>query len=290
MIITVLIFTLILSLIGLSFMFLSRIFPSATLEFQKHCMFTGVRKELSEYTPSEGAGVYSAEELKAVQNTEFNNSLVLISADKRISEHLSFDSVCEYKDSDVFFDSIAHNAYQELSAQIYDRYKTKLYIMSAYRSNEEQAEIFEEQGPSTAQRPGESEHQSGLALDVYVSGYAGASFLKTDVGKYVNTYSYRFGFIIRYPDEKENITGISFEPWHLRYVGHPHAEIMTMSGLTLEEYLLALKNNVYYSYDDYVILKASMDSKISIPDSYDSLVISPDNCGNYIYTFHIDNN
>lgn len=81
--------------------------------------------------------------------------------------------------------------------------------------------------------PGTSEHQTGLALDVS----------KTQkIYDWVGENSWKYGFIVRYPDDKMDITGIIYEPWHLRYVGKELAKDIYESGLCLEEYLQALKN------------------------------------------------
>jgi D-alanyl-D-alanine carboxypeptidase len=88
-------------------------------------------------------------------------------------------------------------------------------------------------------KPGQSEHQTGLAIDItceamnYQLDY---SFGVTDEGAWVKENAHRFGFIIRYPEGKEDITGYMYEPWHLRYVGVDLAEEVYNSGLTLEEY------------------------------------------------------
>lgn len=85
--------------------------------------------------------------------------------------------------------------------------------------------------------PNASEHQLGLALDILADSYTKLlkGFADTDGGKWLAENSYRFGFILRYPRDKEDITGIIFEPWHFRYVGKEAAALMTKQGLTLEE-------------------------------------------------------
>lgn len=82
-------------------------------------------------------------------------------------------------------------------------------------------------------RPGHSEHQTGMAIDV---NSLDESFGETPEGKWLAKNAYKFGFIIRYPEGKENVTGYAYEPWHIRYVGEI-AEDIYNSGLTLEEYL-----------------------------------------------------
>lgn len=84
--------------------------------------------------------------------------------------------------------------------------------------------------------PGTSEHQSGLCCDMHNIAAADVSFGNTAAGKWLEANCYKFGFIVRYPANKVDITGISYEPWHFRYVGRYHACKMWEKGLCLEEY------------------------------------------------------
>lgn len=86
--------------------------------------------------------------------------------------------------------------------------------------------------------PGASEHQIGLALDIVSDKYASLDkgFGDTKAGKWLLENSYRYGFILRYPEGKEYITGIEYEPWHFRYVGVDAATVIMQNGITLEEF------------------------------------------------------
>lgn len=86
--------------------------------------------------------------------------------------------------------------------------------------------------------PGASEHQLGLALDIVTGSYVtlDEGFADTDAGKWLAENSSRFGFILRYPEGKEYITGVEYEPWHFRYVGAEAAEVITEKQITLEEF------------------------------------------------------
>ncbi len=115
-------------------------------------------------------------------------------------------------------------------------------LVSAYRSYSSQKSIYNnyvrERGQTEADkisaRPGHSEHQTGLAFDV---GELRGRFGSTPRGIWLKDNCHRFGFIIRYPQGKENITGYAYEPWHIRYVGVEVATSIMKSGITLEEYL-----------------------------------------------------
>ena len=89
-------------------------------------------------------------------------------------------------------------------------------------------------------RPGTSEHQTGLCCDMHNLSSADVAFAKKDAYKWLKDNAWKFGFIVRYPEDKQEITGISFEPWHYRYVGRYHAKAMYDAGLCLEEYLKLL--------------------------------------------------
>jgi D-alanyl-D-alanine carboxypeptidase len=119
----------------------------------------------------------------------------------------------------------------------------KLYATSGYRSYELQKNLYKDrvksQGKITAEkyvaRPGESEHQTGLAIDItneerYFTG-------DTKEAKWLENNAYKFGFIVRYPKDKEYITGYNYEPWHLRYVGVEIAKQIHEREIVLEEYL-----------------------------------------------------
>lgn len=117
-----------------------------------------------------------------------------------------------------------------------------IYISSAFRSYEYQSGLYQRysdrDGKAAADRysarPGHSEHQTGLAFDLNTID---SSFADTDEGKWVAENCYKYGFIIRYPEGKEDITGFIYEPWHIRYLGEETAKSVYDSGLTLEEYL-----------------------------------------------------
>lgn len=110
---------------------------------------------------------------------------------------------------------------------------TQFIVMSGYRNLEEQQALYDEMGSSYAMKPGYSEHHTGLALDI---GSTEGTMEVAPEGKWVANNAHRFGFVLRYPADKTAITGIEFEPWHLRYVGLPHSERMHEQNLVLEEY------------------------------------------------------
>lgn len=115
-----------------------------------------------------------------------------------------------------------------------------IFFMSGFRSYEEQqivykgwAEKYDYEADRISARPGHSEHQLGLAIDVNSVEF---SFAETPEGIWLAENCWKYGFIIRYKAGTEDITGYMFEPWHIRYLGEI-AEEVHFSGLTLEEYL-----------------------------------------------------
>ena len=129
-------------------------------------------------------------------------------------------------------------------------------ICSSYRSWEKQEELFqrkvqsclpqagsleeaEEQAAVWVARPGTSEHQAGLAVDIVDKSYQllDEGQEKTAVQQWLMEHCAEYGFILRYPTEKSALTGVGYEPWHYRYVGEEAAGEIMRQGLCLEEYL-----------------------------------------------------
>lgn len=122
-----------------------------------------------------------------------------------------------------------------------------LYGVSGFRSYERQNELFRESLAKSGIEhtnkylapPGGSEHQSGLSLDVSIASLDYdliPEFGQTKEGLWLCKYAPLYGFIIRYPKEKEDITMFAYEPWHIRYVTQPLAFYLSKTHLTLEEY------------------------------------------------------
>ena len=122
-----------------------------------------------------------------------------------------------------------------------------LYGVSGYRSYARQKTIYgnninrkgKNETNKASAKPGHSEHQTGLSIDISISSLGGdlvEEFGTTDAGKWVAKNGHKYGFIIRYPKGKEKVTGYSYEPWHIRYVGKDLAKYLYKNKLTMEEY------------------------------------------------------
>ncbi len=120
---------------------------------------------------------------------------------------------------------------------------TRFIVSSGFRDVEEQARLYEERGDAYAMPAGHSEHNLGLSLDI---GSTQAEMSRAEEGKWLKKHAWKYGFILRYPEDKTEITGIQYEPWHFRYVGLPHSAVMEEKGFALEEYLDFLEERRTY--------------------------------------------
>ncbi|MCH5473133.1 M15 family metallopeptidase [Bacillus cereus] len=141
-------------------------------------------------------------------------------------------------------------------------------MSSGYRDFKEQSKLYKEMGSDYALPAGYSEHNLGLSLDV---GSTQKKIEKAPEGKWIEENVWKHGFVLRYPKNKSNITGIQYEPWHIRYVGLPHSAIMQKKNFTLEEYLEFLKEEKEISTEvegkKYTVsyYKVSENTKVNVP-------------------------
>ena len=130
-----------------------------------------------------------------------------------------------------------------------------LLATSGFRSYSTQKAIFERKLETMSERaanasvakPGYSEHQTGLAMDVEGQSSLGLGleedFGRTPEGKWLAEHCHEYGFIIRYPEGKTDITGYIYEPWHIRYVGKEAAAEIAALDITFEEYILKVRSD-----------------------------------------------
>lgn len=119
-----------------------------------------------------------------------------------------------------------------------------LRVISGYRSYEYQNNLYNnyvnEDGQTKADtysaRPGHSEHQTGLAVDIDNVKYSYENFENTEEFHWIMEHAHEYGYILRYPKNKENITGYTYESWHYRYVGEKIASFIFHNNLTYDEY------------------------------------------------------
>lgn len=175
------------------------------------------------------------------------NPLILVNKDNAFPDNININlTTFQGKQiADTIYNDLVDMYNAALSESI------TLKINNAYRSKESQKEIFNnkiesyrnqgytyqkayEKALLTVQAPGYSEHETGLAIDFSNEGYYDEN---EKMWKWLSQNAYKYGFILRYPEEKYNITKITYEPWHYRYVGKQIAKEITKQNLTLEEYL-----------------------------------------------------
>lgn len=178
--------------------------------------------------------------------------------------------------------------------------KDDVTVISGYRDYNTQKSLYQDDLNQTGlsysmlvSKPGYSEHHTGLALDV---GFLdGRSFDGKDAYAWMGEHCSAYGFVVRYKGEKTNLTQIDDEPWHFRYVGLPHAEIMESKGYCLEEYLnflqsfpadsehLLVTDSQNNRYEIYYTTASPDGTALAVPSDCD-YTISGDNMGGFIVT------
>lgn len=224
--------------------------------------------------------LWTLDELTADERVMLSNNLLLVNATHPLPEDY-VPELIEYNGAKMH--PLMRDPYISLRDDVQAKTGVRIYVASDYRTAEEQAEIIASSQDGIAAALGCSEHEAGLALDVYAPYFGGVNFLRSSAGRMVNNVCGEYGYILRYPFGKEEITGISYEPWHLRYVGQPHARLMMESGLTMEEYLERLTPNTWYQSGNYLIARLPADG-LMLPADFAHCDISPDNTGYYVVT------
>lgn len=146
-------------------------------------------------------------------------------------------------------------ALEEMFAACKKEIGVTLKAVSGYRSYQKQNTIYNNKVKSVGSkakadeyvaRPGASEHQLGLAMDVGQKDKVNltASFGSTKGGKWLQEHCWEYGFIIRYQEDWEDVTGYKFEPWHVRYVGKEYARQLHENPMPLETFLILLRTEL----------------------------------------------
>ncbi len=223
---------------------------------------------------------WSLDALLECENVTFSNTLLLVNGTHPLPE--GYEALlAEYNGARMH--PLMVDSYIALRDEVQRRTGVRIYVSSDYRTAEEQAAILAGSESGIAAALGCSEHEAGLALDVYAPYCAAMEFLRSPAGRLVNRICGEYGYIIRYPKGKEDVTGISYEPWHLRYVGEPHARLMMESGLAYEEYLEFLGEGQWYRTEEYLICRMRPE-ELALIRGWKECHISPDNTGYLIVT------
>lgn len=183
--------------------------------------------------------------IKVINNPEAINILVNKSnklPDNFIPNDLELINA-KYTIKPIYLKKEAKEAFEKLCKDA-EKEGYKILVASGYRSYSYQKQLYYnyitekglEYADSCSARPGHSEHQTGLAIDVEGSNGTYDNFLNTKEFAWMKQSAYKYGFILRYPDGKSHITGFKYEPWHYRYVGISDATKINDLNITYEEY------------------------------------------------------
>ena len=176
-----------------------------------------------------------------------NTNLILVNKYNYVTEDYIPENLepisTNYARSGMQLVSEAKEAFETLSEEAKKEGMTVL-AMSSYRSYEYQVNLYnnyvasdgKEAADTYSARAGYSEHQTGLAVDVYNGDLPYTSFEETEEFNWMQENAYKYGFILRFPEDKVTITGYQYESWHYRYVGIKEATYIHEHNLTLEEY------------------------------------------------------
>ncbi len=213
---------------------------------------TKKKKKYNEEAPWESFDMYGLPDKLDLLKKDKGDVLVLVNKLHAVSKN--------YKPTDMVAikGSYTTNQGLEMKADAYKAFEKmrkaakadgiRFKICSAYRTYSTQKWLYNNYLNTMGKKlrdirsayPGRSEHHTGYAIDLVTKSTGWTltqDFAKTSEGKWINKHCAEYGFIIRYPKGKTDITGYDYEPWHLRYVGVDAAEEITEQGITLEEYL-----------------------------------------------------
>lgn len=176
--------------------------------------------------------------------SKFEGSILLVNDENHLSENYVPEGLVNLYEqrhsfrlasSDIYLARECYEAMERMFAAAEAENMNGFIVTSGYRTYARQAEIFAQSEPGKAQEPGASEHQTGLAFDVTAETNGG--FESTPQYGWLMNHAHEYGFIQRYPANKVDETGISYEPWHYRYVGTEAATIIHKKNITLEEFV-----------------------------------------------------
>ena len=175
------------------------------------------------------------------------DTLMIVNKHYKIEDNYKPDNLVTVDAEHGYPNKIRSDVYEEFK-KMYEEAKkdnVKIFIASPYRSYSDQNVLYtyyvntdgKKNADTYSARPGFSEHHTGLAMDLIPEyGLDLDTFENSDGFKWMQENAYKFGFILRYPKDKEYITGYIYEPWHYRYVGTSAATTIKNEGLTFEEY------------------------------------------------------
>jgi zinc D-Ala-D-Ala carboxypeptidase len=211
--------------------------------------------EIKHYEPNhkldESGASESTQLLEIKEELVYQGNLLLVNNDYpiheesiksdvvKLFEHRELTEGYGLLDREILLSEEVANEFSEMIKVAEEEGVRHFSINSGYRDFNEQNLLFQTMGSDLALPAGHSEHNLGLSLDV------GSTLMKMSEapeGKWIEKNAWKYGFILRYPKDKTHVTGIQYEPWHIRYVGLPHSAIIQEKNLALEEYMDYLKD------------------------------------------------
>lgn len=226
--------------------------------------------------------------------------LRLVNSSHRISKDFVPEMV-QYKNTSYYLNDEAAASLARMLADMEEELGEAPMVVSTYRSYERQEEVYNrdvnsavESGVDIADAikgtsryialPGASEHQTALAVDLSNDGSLEENFIETEAGVWIKENCHNYGFVVRYPKEKEKYTGIGYEPWHIRYLGQPFSDILYENDWCLEEFIAYMKRNKYMLWidDSNIWTMYFTEEPKGVFDS--NTAVSDTNSGGYIVT------
>lgn len=184
---------------------------------------------------------------KAKNLVELSSSKIKLSSSKAILNNVVRDALYGMLDAakkDNITGYVSNSTVRSIEVQNY-LYQNRLNINKKNKVKDPERETLKR-----VAKPGISEHHTGLSMDILsTNGNSATTFGKTEQSKWLNENCYKYGFIIRYPKDKQEITETMYEPWHIRYVGLPHSMIMKKENMCFEEYINYLRENKVIVYE-----------------------------------------
>lgn len=239
----------------------------------------------------QGDGSYKAilsTERTSVKTLPEHFNLMLVSRTVPIDSTLKFSltklsALSITRTSDMSVNSEIGPSLQAMFKAASDENSFELRVVSGFRTVTKQRSLFNakmaalksrgyknpfEEAAKTVNPPTQSEHHTGYAVDILSTRVTDlGSFKGTPEAKWLEKNSYLYGFVVRYPDGKTNLTGISYEPWHFRYVGKAYARILKDRKITLEEWISLGQKGVLYKTPDgkihyFVVVESTKKAEI----------------------------
>lgn len=245
-----------------------------------------------ERTPEPPPSPWQWTSLSEIFNTEY---LMLVNRDFAIPRDVQSEMVQTYPrvrsrgDSRLLHES-ALSALEDMFASASAAGFANLMLFSGFRTIAAQTNNYNNAPAGFSMPPWHSEHHTGLAVDIAFVGNTtlSSAFGNTSAGRWLRENSWRYGFILRYPENTMHITSIDYEPWHFRFIGVPHAYFIHTNEIVLEEYidLLHERESLRVNIDGtiyYIYWQMPVDGQLNLPTDRE-FIVSSDNTGGYIIT------